>query len=66
MSAYQMETQGASPNANAGVEQERPLSTKNPRVEARRLIVAAANALPAGRPIWLIKPSSTQDRSGSQ
>jgi hypothetical protein len=65
MSGYQVETDGASPTTDPGVEHDGRLSTKNPRAEARRLIVAAANELPAGRPIWLVKASTTQDRSGS-
>lgn len=56
MSQEQVSVQNAMPDgADAGPVPERRREHKHPASELRRLIVAAARALPAERPLWFRK-----------
>jgi hypothetical protein len=41
---------------------ERRRESKNPASEVRRLLIAAARALPAGLPLWVNKSESERAR----
>ena len=41
---------------------ERRRENKNPASEVRRLLIAAARALPAGLPMWVVKSATERAR----